>query len=44
MWFWEKKNYKKKLLLRKKEACKSMKILGIKNFYFQKYSYSYTEN
>ena len=35
MWFWEKKKYQQKILLRKKEACKSMKILGIKNFYFQ---------
>ena len=35
MWFWEKKKYQQKILLRKKEARKSMKILGIKNFYFQ---------
>ena len=31
----KKKKYQQKILLRKKEARKSMKILGIKNFYFQ---------
>ena len=35
LWFWEKKKYKKKILLRKKEAHKSMRTLGIKNYYFQ---------
>ena len=35
LWFWERKNHKNKVKIRKKEMKDSMNFLGIKNFYLQ---------
>ena len=35
LWFWERKNHKNKVKIRKKEMKDSMNFLGIKNFYIQ---------
>ena len=35
LWFWERKNHKKKVKIRKNEMKNSMNFLGIKKFYLQ---------
>ncbi len=35
MWLWDRKNYKERIKIRKKEMNQSLKNLGIKKFYFQ---------